>query len=437
MNYQEALTYLDELASFGIKPGLQRITRLTELLDLPQNKYHVVHVTGTNGKGSVSAMLASILQASSIRTGLFTSPHLVSYTERIQIDGQPIGEQDFADCLSTIQPYVEQMKSEGMESPTQFEVLTAMAFFYFALHQVEYAVIEVGIGGLLDSTNVVQPSVSVITNVDMEHAQWCGGTFEGIARHKAGIIKEGVPVVTSARGLALDVIRSRAEELSSDIFVEGEDFRVERIADEGDCQKIAFSSELLGISGETYEIRLLGIYQMENSAVARMTAALLRNLEERITPETIRQGLKSARWPARFEQMKLGNQRIILDGAHNPAGMTALRQSLDHYFPRGPRIFLLGILKDKDMDAMLDRLLRPDDIVIVTRPESSRAAAPEQLAEKVRCRTPHVESFEAFEKAADRAMELANSEFPLIIAGSLYLVGNVRRFLMERSETDG
>ncbi len=437
MNYQEALAYLDQLASFGIKPGLQRIQRLTELLDLPQNMYRVVHVTGTNGKGSVSAMLASILQASSIRTGLYTSPHLISYTERIQIDGQPIGEQEFADCLSTIQPYVEQMQEEGLECPTQFEVLTAMAFFCFALHQVEYAVIEVGLGGLLDSTNVVNPSVSVITNVDMEHAQWCGGTFEGIAHHKAGIIKEGVPVVTSARGKALEIIRSRAEELSSDIFVEGEDFRVERISCDDSVQKISFSSELLGISGETYDLQLLGTYQMENSAVARMTAALLRNLEERITSETISQGLRLARWPARFEQMQRGTQRIILDGAHNPAGMSALRESLDCYFPERPRIYLLGILKDKDIDSMLERLLRPEDIVIATKPDSPRAEELSLLAEKARCRTPHVETAEDFEKALERTLELANSEFALIVTGSLYLVGGIRRLLLERRVADG
>lgn len=190
MNYEEALSYLEGLNIFGIKLGLDRINRLLELLDLPQNRYRTIHVTGTNGKGSVSAMLAGILQHSGIHTGFYSSPHLVSYTERMRVDGQSISEEEFAHCLSTIRVYVDQMVAEGSESPTQFEVLTALAFFYFAMRHVEYAVIEVGLGGLLDSTNVITPELSVITNVTFEHADRCGGTLAGIARHKSGIIKD-------------------------------------------------------------------------------------------------------------------------------------------------------------------------------------------------------------------------------------------------------
>ena len=430
MNYQEALAYLDELGSFGVKPGLQRIARLLELLDLPQNKYHIVHVTGTNGKGSVSAMLASILQNSSIRTGFYTSPHLASYTERIQIDGQPISEQVFADCLETIQVYVEQMQQEGMESPTQFEVLTAMAFFHFAISHVEYAVIEVGMGGLLDSTNVVVPVVSVITNVSMEHAQWCGGTLEGVARHKAGIIKEGVPVVTSAKGMPLDIIRSTAEENASDIFIEDEDFHVELVSNDSRSQKMEFSSELLGVSKAPYELQLMGTYQRENSAVARMTAALLRNQDERITTATIDQGLKLARWPGRFEQMEVEGQRIVLDGAHNPAGMLALRQSMDFYFPQEPRIYLLGILRDKEIEEMLKNLLRLEDLVLVTRPDSERAEKPELVAEKARQFVQFAEVSEQPRKALERGLQLANRKFLLVVTGSLYLIGSMRQMLL-------
>jgi len=430
MNYQEALAYLDELAAFGVKPGLERITRLLELLDLPQNKYHIVHVTGTNGKGSVSAMLAGILQASSVRTGLFISPHLASYTERVQIDGQPISEQEFADSLASIQVYVEQMIKEGMEPPTQFEILTAMAFFCFAIHQVEYAVVEVGMGGLLDSTNVVTPVVSVITNVSEDHAQWCGGTLEGVARHKAGIIKEGVPVVTSAKGISLEIIREAAGEKASDIFVEGEDFHAERVFFDHSCQRIEFGSELLGISHESYELQMPGCYQVENSAVARMTAALLRNLDERITVETIARGLKMAKWPGRFEQFCVNGRKILLDGAHNPAGAAALRESLDCYFPEEPRVYLLGILRDKAIDGMLKLLLRPEDAVIVTKPESGRAAEPAYIADRVREYTQNAEIVESCGKALARAAEIADRDRLLIVTGSLYLIGSIRQMLL-------
>ncbi|MBR6266937.1 MAG: bifunctional folylpolyglutamate synthase/dihydrofolate synthase [Selenomonadaceae bacterium] len=432
MNYQEALAYLDQLAGFGIKPGLQRITRLLELLDLPQEKYHIVHVTGTNGKGSASVMLASVLQHSSLKTGLFISPHLVDYTERIQIDGQPISEQDFADCLDVIKPYVEQLQQEGIECPTQFEVLTAMAFFHFAVQNVDYAVIEVGLGGLLDSTNVAVPSISVITNVTMEHAQWCGGTLEGVARHKAGIIKEAVPVVTAAKGEALDIIRSVAEKKASDIFVEGEDFQVEVISRDISGQKMEFSTELLGISHAPYELQLLGTYQRENSAVARMAAELLRNLDERITSESIQLGLKLARWPGRFELLNCDGRTVILDGAHNPGGIMALRESLDTYFPEGVRVFVLGILKDKDIDAMLESLLRQGDFVIATTPDSSRAAEATMLAEKARAVAACVDLREEPEQALARGLELSHGSVPLIVTGSLYLVGGIRQLLLEK-----
>ena len=183
MNYQESLAYLDELSTFGTKLGLSRIKKLVGYLDNPQLHYKTIHVTGTNGKGSVSSMLSSILTMSNIKTGLYISPHLVSYTERIQIDGCPITEEAFADCISAVKTFVDKMVSEGEESPTQFEVITAAAFLYFAINKVEYAVIEVGLGGLLDSTNVIKPEICVITNVTFEHAALCGGTLEGVAKH--------------------------------------------------------------------------------------------------------------------------------------------------------------------------------------------------------------------------------------------------------------
>ncbi|MCH3959071.1 MAG: bifunctional folylpolyglutamate synthase/dihydrofolate synthase [Selenomonas sp.] len=432
MNYEEALSYLEGLNSFGIKLGLSRITRLLELLDLPQERYRTIHVTGTNGKGSVSAMLAGILQRSGIHTGFYSSPHLVSYTERVRVDGQPIREDEFANCLSTIKVYVDQMVGEGEESPTQFEVLTALAFFYFAMHHVEYAVIEVGLGGLLDSTNVITPEVSVITNVTFEHADRCGGTLEGIAHHKAGIIKEGVPVVTAAKGRPLEIIRQTAEEHNADIFVAGEDFGTAFINCDGRTQQLEFNSGLIGVANEPYELHLLGCHQVVNSAVAVMAAQLIHNIDERVNENTIGEALKLVTWPARFERVDRDGQTVIIDGAHNPAGMMALRSSLDQYFPAEQRVLLLGILKDKDIETMLDTLLRPNDTVIVTVPHSERASDPMELAKKVAPHVQHVEAVPDNAEALERAMELANKEKLMIMAGSLYLVGGERQLLLER-----
>ena len=438
MTYQEALGYLESLEIFGIKLGLSRIRRLLELLDLPQERYRSIHVTGTNGKGSASAMLARILRQSGLHVGLYTSPHLTSYTERIRLDGQNIPEQEFADCVETIKTYAERMVQEGDECPTQFEVLTALAFFYFAMKRVDYAVIEVGLGGLLDSTNVIVPEVSVITNVSLEHADRCGGTLAGVAEHKAGIIKEGVPVVTAATGEPLDIIRAQAEAKNADIFVLGEDFTVEPggFDAERGTQSLSFSSELLGIANLDFDLHLLGYHQRQNAACAIMATALLHNGEPRIDRQTAAEGLRLVDWPARFEVLRLkigsGEQHIVVDGAHNPAGARALRSSLAEYFPVQERVFLLGILHDKAIGEIIDILLRPNDTVVVTRPASRRAEPPEDLAQRILGRVQHVEAVVDPYEAADRALELAAGKRLLVASGSLYLVGDVREYLIQK-----
>lgn len=267
MTYEEALAYLEGLNTFGIKLGLVRVKRLLALMGDPQERYKTIHVTGTNGKGSTTAMLTEILSQAKIKTGMYTSPHLVSYTERIQIDQQDITEAEFAACIYTVKQFVDQMIADGEEHPTQFEVITAAAFYYFAKMQVEYAVIEVGLGGLLDSTNVIVPEVSVITNVTFEHADRCGGTLAGIAEHKAGIIKDGVPLITAAKGETLEIIRGIAAQKNADVFVAGEDFFSEFSSVTNHKQNLTFSAELVGVA-IPYHLCLLGAHQIENSAVA-------------------------------------------------------------------------------------------------------------------------------------------------------------------------
>lgn len=425
--YQEALAYLEGLDTFGIKLGLTRIEDLLERMGRPQTLYKTIHVTGTNGKGSTTAMLTEILSQAKIKVGMYTSPHLVSYTERIQVGGQEITESDFAAGVLEVKAHIAQMVAEGAESPTQFEVLTAAAFAYFAKMQVEYAVIEVGLGGLLDSTNVILPEVSVITNVTLEHADRCGGTLLGVAEHKAGIIKEGVPVVTATKGEPLEVIRRVAREKNADIFVCGEEFQsvFEGLTD--GCQNVAFSSDLLGCC-INYPLRLLGLHQIENSAVAVMTALVLAHTEKRLTKEAICQGLATVSWGGRFELMRKEKPVLIIDGAHNPAGAKMLRENLDCYFPGQARVLLLGILKDKDVDGIVQSLIRPEDIVVVTQPNSDRAAAPDDVAEKIAAQ--QVEAYASIERGLLRARQLAGEEKLLCVAGSLYLVGAVRQHLL-------
>ena len=432
MNYQEALAWLDELNTFGIQLGLRRIERLTELLGRPERRYRTVHVTGTNGKGSASAMLAAALSCSGFRTALYTSPHLASYTERMRIDGHEISEAAFAQTLTKVRQAVERLTAGGEESPTQFEVLTAQAFLWFAEEQVEYAVVEVGLGGLLDSTNIITPVLSAITNVTLEHADRCGGTLEGVARHKAGIIKAGVPVVTAAQGMPLDVIRQTATEKGASLYVRGEDFTSVKRGISAARQQLVFSGKRHSLRDWPYELSLLGEYQIENSAVAVQAFLLLQAMEPRLTLDALRAALAKTIWPGRFEAMDIGRRRIRVDGAHNPGGAAALRTSLDVYFPAADRVFLLGILRDKDIDAMLAALLRPEDRAVFTTPASERAANPAVLEEKAAAREKRVEPDPA--KALDLALKMAGGESLLVVAGSLYLVGGIRKLLQARRD---
>ena len=384
MNYAEALKYLDERIIFGIKKGLERITLLTERLGNPQNYFESIHVTGTNGKGSVCAMLSEILQADGKKVGLFTSPHLESYCERFKINGENISESEFAEIVGLI---------KFLDIPaTHFEVLTAVAFAYFAKENVDVAVIEVGLGGTWDSTNIITPKISVITNVALDHENILGD-LESIARNKAGIIKKNIPVVTAATGESLKIIREVAEKNNSPLYEVNQPAEV--------------------------EINLRGEYQKINAAVAIQAAKVLG-----IANEKIFAGLKKVSWAGRFEFI----DDVIIDGAHNPHGAKALRESLDKNFPDGRRIFIFGALADKNIDEMIKILFRPKDFVIATSPISERAESVENLCDKLK--NFGVECV-GEKNIFDAVKKLKSFDGVKIAAGSLYLIGEVRKILKE------
>ena len=430
MNYAEALLYLDELNTFGIRLGLVRMEELCARLGNPERCYATIHIAGTNGKGSVTQMMDAVFRASGIRAGRYLSPHLISYTERMSVDGHDISEERFAELLTRVRTAADEMVEAGHEHSTQFEALTALAFLYFAEEQVEVAVIETGLGGRLDSTNVVEPALTIITNVAMDHADRCGGTLLGIAEHKAGIIKEGVPVITAAMGEPLEIIERRAEELGADVFVCGEDFSAQLFFPKEGGQRVAFHSVVCR-EPEPFDLGLAGVYQAENAALVIMAAKLLEREDARVTEHAIRVALRTVRHPARFEILMRENLPIVIDGAHNPAGMRALRAGLDAYFPDLPRVFLLGILKDKDIDAMLAALLRPGDQVITVRPNSERAAAADVVAAIAAGMglDTHACGDAAAALAEAQARARAGNAL-LVAAGSLYLVGGIRAMLM-------
>ncbi|HWQ61472.1 MAG TPA: folylpolyglutamate synthase/dihydrofolate synthase family protein [Negativicutes bacterium] len=427
MTYEQALEYLASLGKFGINLGLARIEKLLDLMGRPERRFKTVHVTGTNGKGSTTAMLASILRAAGIRTGMYTSPHLEDYTERFMIDGEPIGRAALAAAIEHTRVFVDAMTAEGWEHPTEFEVLTAAAFHHFAAAGVEYAVVEVGLGGLLDSTNVILPEVAVITNVTLEHTDRCGGTVAEIAAHKAGIIKPVVPVVTAARGAALDVIRRTAEAKGAPLTVLERDFYVEAAGSDGWRQQVAVVSRRHGDLGR-FLLSLLGRHQAENAAVAVMAALAVGDKEKRVTLAAIRAGLGDTSWPGRFEVVP-GRPTLVIDGAHNPAGAAVLRATLDEVFPDRPVVFVLGILGDKDIAGITDVLVRAGDGVVAVKPLSERAADQSRVLAAVRAE--RAEAAATVAEGVDRARDLAGPDGLVCVAGSLYLVGPARRYAVK------
>jgi len=426
MEYTAAIAYIEELGTFGIHLGMERIEGLLALLDHPERKIRTLHVTGTNGKGSVTAFLSHMLIAAGKKTGSYISPHFVRYNERICLNGEEISNEDFARAASVVKPAVDKWLADGGEQPTQFEILTAMAFWYFAEEQVDYAVIEVGMGGLWDSTNVIVPVVSVITNVAYDHTARLGKTLEEIAVQKAGIIKEGVPVVTEAEGGALTVIKGAAAMKQAPLSVFGSDFSVKPLTSSMDEQTFVYES---GGREATITIHLPGPHQVLNAAAALKAAEILAAQEPALTEKAILEGMAATRWPGRLERIHK-NPDIILDGAHNPAGVTVLRKALDLYYPHAHRIFVFGMMADKDVAQVSDILFRNEDTIhTVLAHVGDRAEKPEKLAKRLhKNAVPEADLATAYKKAVAEA----GPEDVVVICGSLYLVGTFKELGLDR-----
>ena len=427
MTYQESIAYLEGLSRFGIRLGLERMQELVIRLGHPEKKYPTIHITGTNGKGSTTACLAAILQEAGFRTGMYTSPHLERYTERMRIDGLEVEEAVFAHAIEQTAAAAQEMERDGLEHPTQFEVLTAAAFVMFAAMKVDYAVIEVGLGGSLDSTNVIESRVAVITNVTLEHEDRCGSTIREIAEHKAGIIKKNSRVLTAAQGEALEVIRRRAADCGAVVQVLGEEWQAQMQS--VSLTGIAWMLQQPNGSSWPLQARLVGEHQVYNASLAVMAALTVRKIAA--NQEAVARGLAKACWPGRFEVLRT-QPPLVVDGAHNPAGAAVLRRTLDQVFPGREVLFLLGILKDKDIEGITGLLVREQDRVIAVRPLSERAAEAGDLASHF---PPHqVEAVPDWEEGVNRLLELAEQEPRKVacVAGSLYLLGAVRPILLQK-----
>ena len=430
-SYRDALDIIEGLSRFGWRLGLERIKKLLDKLDNPQDKIPVIHIGGTNGKGSVSRMLSSVLISAGYRVGLYTSPHLHSIRERIQINNKLIDRESFVSILEDILPFVEKLSDEDDEFYlTQFEILTAMAFLYFYSSKVDIIVLEVGLGGRLDATNVVSgPLVSIITNVDWDHMDRLGNSLSLIGREKAGIIKRNVPVVTGARGEGLDVIEGVARSLDSPLYILGRDFSVDWFALSQIGTEICFRNERR--RGEFFSA-LRGIYQVENMAVSLMALEILKD-RLNILDRDIVEGFKSAFWPGRMEIVSR-NPIILLDGAHNRGGAEKLSKSIALLFDIKPTL-IVGMLKDKDAYGIVNSMIPyVKDTIIVTAPKSNRALDPMTLGKVVEDLGGKPLIIPDVRDAVKAGLDLER-EF-ICIMGSLYTVAEAREFLLGEVEKD-
>ena len=435
MNYESAVRYLLSLGrelgaptqATAAKFNLENITVLMERLGRPDRTYPIVHIAGTNGKGSTAAFLESILRAAGFRTGLNTSPHLERINERIRINGEEVSDQIFAETFTRVQEVIEELLAAGrlQAHPTYFECVTALAFEVFARERVEFAVVEVGLGGRLDATNIVRPQVSVITRIDFDHENYLGHSLEEIAREKAGIVKAGVPVATAPQLPEVrEVLRGKARELDATIVDTGEDFDLQREIAEAGCARALARARA---RGEAVRLApgLPGRFQLENALNAAATARLLQARGYRITNQNIEQGIRSAEWPGRLERLQAGPD-VYLDGAHNPGAARELAQFLEENFARRRVYLIFGAMRDKSVDEVTGILFPLASEVIFTQPGTPRAVSANQLADLAGHHAARYTVIRDAEEALESALAKARSDDAVFVTGSLYLVGQLR-----------
>ena len=425
--YNQALDYLYSFVDYSLKHSselakadfnLDRMFALMESLGSPQNRYLIIHVAGTKGKGSTSALCASSLKAAGYKVGMYTSPHLLDYTERIQINGEPISHEQLVELVEEIKPYVAKI-----EKLTTFEITTALAFMAFAKYGVTAAVFEVGLGGRLDATNIVTPKVSVITSLSYDHMAVLGNTLTLIAGEKAGIIKPGVPVVSSPqKDEALQVLERVANEKSAELTLIGRDVTFELIESSLEGQKFILHPSSFILHPLVFNIPLLGNHQVENAATAY---AALKASRIPITDEQIQKGFSQVQWRARFEVARRETP-VIFDSAHNQDSFAKLRETLDAYFPDKKVYLIFGASEDKNIPGMFAEMKPKIKKIILTRADHPRALEVEQIRELADQAGVESEAVTPVKAALARALELSSKDGSIVLsAGSMFVTAEV------------
>ena len=415
MTLDEALRYIHEVCWKGTIPGLERIQALLDAMGNPERKCKFVHVTGTNGKGSTCAMVASILRKAGYKTGLYTSPYLIRFNERIQINGEQISDADICELTEYVKPFAESI----FERPTEFEMVTAIGFEYFARHKCDIVVCEVGMGGEFDATNVIPaPEAAVICNIGLDHTEVLGDTLEKIAGAKAGIIKPGCDAVLYRERPSVEaVFEERCKALNAPLHK----------ADFGSLHLLSHSLEGQVFDWERFHalrLPLLGEHQLHNAAVALTTARVLQKRGWKITDEQIREGIESVRWPGRFELMRK-DPMFIIDGGHNPQCIEALVRNIRDYLPGRELTVLTGVLGDKDFHCMYRDVAQYAKEFITITPANPRALTAEKLADYLRQFGKPVTACDVVADGVRLAIEHAGKDGVVLCYGSLYMIGDI------------
>jgi dihydrofolate synthase / folylpolyglutamate synthase len=416
MSYESAVQYLFNLQKFGIKFGLSNTENILKAFGNPHMGQRYIHIAGTNGKGSVATFMGSILQEAGYKVGTYISPHLVRFTERFRINGEEISREKTTQLINELQAAFN-----PDEPPTFFEAVTSMAILHFAREKTDIAIMEVGMGGRLDATNVITPLVTGITNISMEHQEYLGNRLSLIAREKAGVMKKGINVVTAVtQPQVIEQFKAIAEEIGAPLWRVGKDIKY-RSSPTG----LHFFGQTRNIKG--LQLGLRGIHQARNAALA---LGMMEQIETKGFPHTtdqIREGLKKADWPGRMQVIRK-NPTILLDGAHNVAAVRALARSIQSDFSYNRLILVIGIMADKDIPTLLRAIVPISDRVFYTRPVYSRAADPHVLMEKARPLNTPGEAIFSLREAIEKAKKIASTRDLIVICGSLFTVGEALTF---------
>ena len=415
MTVEQALSYIHSVSWMGSRPGLERTRELLKRLGNPEKQLKYVHIAGTNGKGSTAAMTASILQKAGYRVGLYTSPFITQFHERMQVNGEMISDEDLIRATQFVMPHAEAME----EHPTEFELVSCVAFQYFAWQKCDVVVLEVGMGGELDSTNVIDPPlVSVITNIGLDHTEVLGDTLEKIASAKAGIIKSGPTVIYRAKESVEKVFEDKCASTGSRLY-------------KADFDSITLKSH--GLEGQVFDacgyrdihLPLLGAHQMKNCAVVLTVVQALRDQGYQISRENVYEGLKDVSWPGRFELLRR-DPLFLVDGGHNPQCIDALADNIKDYLAGRPLTVLTGVLADKDYHCMYSKVAAYASEFITVTPESPRAMSAQDLKTYLSQFGKPITACESVQEGVALAIEKAGKDGVVLAYGSLYMVGDIR-----------